>query len=88
MEEILSWKEIEQKYHDHWVQLIDFEWEEGEPRPIRGKVRISAPTRREFNKLVLDSPPANAARIYVGAHSLPDGIILSSNLTKIIPCES
>lgn len=75
MEEILSWKEIEQKYQDQWVQLIDFEWKEGEPRPIRGKVRISAPTRREFNRLVLSSPPADAARIYVGTHGRPDELV-------------
>ncbi|MCI5065837.1 hypothetical protein MRY87_08945 [bacterium] len=86
MEKKLSWQEIEKKYHEQWVQLVDFDWPEGEPRPASGRVRLSAPTRKEFNKLVLEADPVDAARIYVGPHKLPKGDILSSNIVRIVPC--
>lgn len=83
----LTWQQIEEKYDQQWIQLIEFDWPEGEVRPRSGCVRIHAQTRREFNRLVLEADGVNAARIYVGKHSLPEGTILSSNIVKIVPCE-
>ena len=85
--ERLSWEEIQKRYNQQWVQLVDYEWPEGEPRPLSGRVRIHAPERREFNKLILESEAVDAARVYVGDHRLPESTILSSNIVKIIPCE-
>ena len=87
MNRILTWSEIEKTYPNEWVQLVDCEWPEGEPRPVAGRVRIHAASRKEFNKLVLEADPIDAARVYVGSHSLPKGTILSSNLVRIVPCE-
>ena len=87
MDKIFSWKEIEEKFNNQWVQLVDYNWPEGEPRPLSGKVRLHAPTRKEFNKCVLAAEPVDAARVYVGKHKLPDGYILSSHIVKVVPCE-
>ncbi len=86
MEQVLSWQEIEKNYNQQWVQLVDYDWPEGEPRPKSGRVRLHASTRKEFNKLVLEAEPVNAARIYVGTHKMPEGIILSSNVVRITSC--
>ncbi len=86
MEQVLSWREIEKNYNQQWVQLVDYDWPDGEPKPKSGRVRLHAPTRKEFNKLVLEAAPVNAARIYVGTHKMPEGVILSSNVVRITSC--
>lgn len=88
MNDILKWEEIQNFYQNQWVQLIDFDWPEDEPHPRCGKVRLSASSRKDFNKLVLNSEPVDAARLYVGSHQLPEGEILSSNIVKMVLCES
>lgn len=82
----LSWKEIEATYDQQWVQLINYDWETGDPYPSAGVVRIHAPTRKEFNNLVLQSPPVNAARVFVGQSKMPDEVFISSNSIKMTPC--
>jgi hypothetical protein len=85
MNKILDWKQIQKEYQHQWVQLVDYDWPDGEPHPKSGKVRINATTRKEFNKLVLQAEPRDAARIYVGDHSTPEGTVISSNITRIVP---
>jgi hypothetical protein len=79
----LQWHEIEKTYPNQWIQLVDFEWAEGNPRPTKGVVRINASDRREFNRLVLDAEPVDAARVYVGSHNLPHNMYMRSNIVKM-----
>ena len=50
MADMLTWQEIERRYNEQWVQLIDYEWFEGEPYPAAGiSVRsTSAQIRRPW----------------------------------------
>jgi len=86
MNKVMTWQQIEEEHNGQWVQLVDYDWPEEETYPRTGKVRLSAPTRKEFNRLVLEKEPVDAARIYVGEHKLPEGSIISSNITRIISC--
>ena len=84
MDKQLLWDEIEKNYPNQWVQLVDFEWTEGNPRPSKGVVRISAPDRKEFNRLVLNADPVDGARVFVGSHNLPDSMYMRSNIVKVL----
>jgi hypothetical protein len=64
--ERLTWDEIRRRYDGEWVELVDYVWDEGEPYPVEGMVRTHSPSRKEFNRLVLERPPAGAARLFVG----------------------
>ncbi len=67
--EKLSWKQIRERFDGKWVLLPEFGWPEGQPYPDWGVVHIHAPTRKEFNRLVLSdvaSLPADTARFFVG----------------------
>ena len=88
MEEKLAWHEIEKFYDQQWVQLVEYEWEDGRPYPSSGVVRIHAPTRKEFNRLVLQSSAVDAARVFVGQSMLAKGVVFSPNIVKMTPCES
>ena len=85
MSKKLSWDQIQKIYDQQWVQLVDYSWETGRPYPSAGVVRIHATTRKEFNRLVLEAPPVNAARVYVGQSTLPEGTFMSANLIKMTP---
>ena len=61
MAEKLTWPEIERRYHQEWVQLIDYDWPEGEPYPAAGIVQFHAQTRKEFNQLSQKNPAPDAA---------------------------
>ncbi len=84
MNKILDWTQIQEEFQHQWVQLVDYDWPEGEPHPKSGKVRINAPNRKEFNKLVLEAEPVDAARIYVGDHRTPYGTVMSANIARIV----
>jgi len=64
--EKLSWLEIQKKYNEEWVELIDFEWDETQSDPQSGVVRVHSKDKREFHKLILDRPDCEAAIVYVG----------------------
>jgi hypothetical protein len=64
--ERLTWDEIKRQYDGEWVELVDYVWDEGEPYPIEGMVRTHSPSRKVFNRLVLEWAPADAARLFVG----------------------
>ena len=66
MEKKLTWHEIEQLYDKEWVELIDYDWPEEEPYPISGIVRVHAPNRPEFDKLIAVDPPYDSAYVFVG----------------------
>lgn len=87
MGEKLSWKDIERLYDQQWVQLIDYEWDEGEPYPSGGVVQFHAFDRREFNDLSRQNPVEDAACVFVGKPKIPAGTILSANCMRIEKCE-
>ena len=86
MPEKLDWKEIQQRYSGEWVELTDYEWQEGEPYPSAGVVRVHGSERKEFYKLANDERPSDSAILFVGEVSLPFGAV-RNNLTKISRCK-
>lgn len=78
----LTWQQIKELYDKEWVELIDYDWPEEEAYPRAGVVRVHAKTRKEFDKLILHDPPADAALIFVGEREIPTNLILSANLRR------
>lgn len=88
MNKPLSWPEIEKLYNQEWVQLVDYDWPEGEPYPRSGRVRVHAESRKEFNRLItLKEGIQDAARVFVGKAMLPPHTIISCNSIKLLKCE-
>ena len=86
--EKLSWEQIKKEYDQQWVQLVNYDWPEGTPHPQSGVVRAHAPTRKEFNEIVLSlESPVDAARIFVGLAKLPKNTLISCNAVQISKCE-
>lgn len=88
MKEKLTWGEIERKYNQEWVQLVDYDWPEEEPLPHGGVVQAHAKTRREFDELILREPQEDSALLFVGERKIPSGIILSANLHQWKPANT
>jgi hypothetical protein len=83
--EKLTWDEIKQRYDREWVQLVDFDWADDEQYPAAGVVRVHAPTRKEFNDLTKQQPPAGGtARIYVGTPEKDPNTVICCNLHRMI----
>ena len=81
MDNKLSWEEIKKRYRDEWVQLVDYEWEETEPYPRSGVVRVHHKDKKEFkNILAAKDKPKESALLYTGDKLLPQHGIFSSNL--------
>ena len=80
----LTWKEIVELFPDEWVELIDYEWDETEPDPTAGVVRVHSKNRREFEDLIRQSPPQDSALLFVGKIVVPEGMTISSNQNQFI----
>jgi hypothetical protein len=79
MKEKLTWDEISRIHHGEWVELINYEWDETEPDPKSGVVRVHSKDPKEFESLIKDNPPQDSALLFVGKITLPQGIALNSN---------
>ena len=80
----LSWADIQSKYDQQWVELIDYDWPLRQAHPNSGIVRVHAANRKDFDRLLLVDSPSDSALIFVGAsESPPDGIIPSMNLRRL-----
>jgi hypothetical protein len=79
MSQKLSWDEITALHHDEWVELVDYEWDETEPDPKSGVVRVHSKDPKEFERLIKNNPPQDSALLFVGKINLPEGITLNSN---------
>ena len=80
----LSWEEISKQYNQQWVELVDYEWSDGEANPCGGVVRVHAADRKTFYSLANKSPrPENSAILFVGKAELPPGTVLCSSLMRI-----
>ena len=75
----LTWEEINQLYPDEWVELVDYEWEETEPDPRSGIVRVHSKDRRMFESLIKKDSPQDSAFVFVGKITVPNGMTISSN---------
>jgi len=65
------------------VQLVDFDWEDDKQYPSAGIVRVHAQTRKEFNELTKQQPPAGGtARVYVGNPIRDENSIICCNLHR------
>ena len=62
----LSWDEIKGQYPNEWVELIDYEWDETEPDPKSGTVRVHSHDRKEFEELIRKDSPEDSTLVYVG----------------------
>lgn len=75
----LLWEQINRLFKGEWVELVDYEWDETEPEPKSGVVRVHSSDHREFERLILVNPPIHSALIFVGDLSIPSGMTISSN---------
>ncbi|MCC6220948.1 MAG: hypothetical protein IT291_06885 [Deltaproteobacteria bacterium] len=80
----LTWDEIIKQYYGEWVELVDYEWDETEPDPKAGVVRIHSKNRKEFEGLVRTAPPEDSALVFVGKIVVPEGMTISSNLNQFM----
>lgn len=71
----ISWDEIKRNYSGEWVELINYEWEEGQPYPSAGEIRVHAPNRKEFYQQANQNRPLDSAILFVGDLNLPLGVI-------------
>lgn len=86
MTEKLSWDEIQKRHSQEWVELVDYDWADGEPYPAAGVVRVHAPERKQFYHLANQERPHDSAILFVGDLDLPFGVI-QNNLARISECE-
>ena len=49
----LPWDEIRKIYQDEWVKLVDFDWDESEPYPGSGVVRVHHKDKKELKKILI-----------------------------------
>ena len=80
MEKRLTWEEIKNSYCDEWVELIDYEWNEFEPKPRSGVVRNHAKSRKELHDRFMKAPIEDSAMVYTGAIKFTEGTVFSANL--------
>ena len=80
-----SWEEIKSAYPDEWVELVDFEWNDSEPYPRSGIVRVHHRDKKML-KTILNSKdrPTEAALLFTGENLLPQVGLFSANLHQFI----
>jgi len=76
----LTWDEIRNIYRDEWVELVDYDWNEFEPKPRSGVIRDHAKDRRELHARFMKVPVEDSAIVYTGAMKFDEGTIFSANL--------
>jgi hypothetical protein len=78
-----SWSQIEINFANQWVELVDYEWQEGKPFPDSGIVRVHASDRQEFYKLAKVNPPKDSAILFVGKPNIPANTFLCSSIMQL-----
>lgn len=86
--ERLTWQEIEERFDREWVELVDYDWPEGDHSPKGGVVRTHSANKKEFYRLANQEPvPPDSAILFVGKKGfLEDNVIFSPNLSRITIC--
>ena len=84
MSDKLSWAEIKRRYDQHWVVLVEHDWDTTEPMPKAGVVKHYCKTKGERNdflkkhKAELD----DIALVYVGEPKEPENTFISANTVR------
>ena len=78
-----TWNQIEKDFNNQWVELIDYDWQQGKPFPNSGVVRVHASNRQDFYKLAKVNPPNDSAILFVGNPDIPTNTILCSSIMQI-----
>ena len=90
MKNKLSWEEISKQYNQEWVELIDYDWPEGQPHPYAGIVRAHGGERKEFYKSCKardtqdGESPNDAAIVFVGKIRSTAHAYLSTSLVRMV----
>lgn len=73
MAEKLSWDEIKARYHEQWIQLLDYDWPDGTPWPKAGIVAIHDSDRKAFwrKAKAVEPRPTDTAVLFVGPPNPP-----------------
>lgn len=88
MDEKLTWVEIEKLYDQQRVELVDYDWPEGDPYPRSGVVRSHGSNKKEFYQQCRREPvPDDSAILFVGVPRIPEGTVFSPSLIRLEPCE-
>ncbi len=88
MENVLTWEEIKKRYDGEWVELVDYEWPEGEPYPRVGVVRTHGINKKRFHQDCRREPaPTISAFLFVGKRASVDSRIFSPSLIRVLQCE-
>ncbi len=83
----MTWEEIEKKYDQEWVELVDYDWREDEPFPRSGSLRSHAAKKKEFYQQCCREPkPQDSAILFVGRPRIPKRVVFSPSLVRIEPC--
>jgi len=78
-----SWDQIEKAFCNQWIELVDYDWQEGKPFPTAGTVRVHSSSRQDFYKQAKINPPKDSAILLVGKYEIPDKKILCSSIMQI-----
>lgn len=62
----LTWEEITRQYQGEWVELVDCDWDETEPDPKAGIVRVHSKDRKQLSKLMSGLESVDSAVVFVG----------------------
>lgn len=87
MSERLTWQEIEKRYDQEWVELVDYDWPDGTPDPRSGVIRTHHSSKKEFHRLCREGDvPSDSALVFVGRKRHLESLALVPSLIKIQPC--
>ena len=86
MADRLTWEEIEKEYTQQRVELIDYDWPDGDPHPRSGVVRSHGSDKKDFYQQCRREPvPNDSAILFVGPIRMPEGVVFSPSLIRIEP---
>ena len=84
----LTWEQIEKQYNKEWVELIDYDWPEGESYPRGGVIRTHGIDKKRFHQDCRRSPaPEISAFLFVGKKLASTDTVFSPSLIRVLPCE-
>lgn len=70
--ERLTWDEIQQQFDQQWVELIEYDWPEGDYHPLSGIVRTHGADKRQFHQECRREPlPDDSAFLFIGRKPWP-----------------
>ena len=77
----LTWKEIQKLYDKHWVELVDYDWDDAEAYPITGVVRRSAKDRGQLSaQIEAEAVENNSTVLFVGEVEHPHHVVTTRGL--------